>query len=291
MAENEGVTGERRAHPRFPLILAVQYMGAESVLDYTENLSEGGLFIRTERDFDPGDRVTLVVSFPQLLEPIELQVEIVRKRAATLESPGGVAVRVPDDRAADRARLAEVARKIGAPRGPEPAIRVLLTEDNALVASMYSAALRRLSESDELPTLGVEIASDGAAAYDRLLRPPPIDVLVTDVFMPVLSGISLVEKIRAEPALADLPIVVITSGGERERERLAALGVSLFLRKPVSYQDVAGAIRTLLASRLGIRTAPGEERPSPGGERGREGLTQDPAVSKDASDAKPVSRR
>jgi uncharacterized protein (TIGR02266 family) len=284
------VTADRRAHPRFPLILAVQYVGAESVLDYTENLSEGGLFIRTERDFEQGERVTLVVSFPQLLEPIELQVEIVRKRGAAPESPGGVAVRVPDDRPEDRARLAEVARKIGAPRGPEPAIRVLLTEDNALVASMYSAALRRLSESDDLPTLGVEVASDGAAAFDRLLRAPPIDVLVTDVFMPVLSGISLVEKIRAEPALADLPIVVITSGGERERERLASLGVALFLRKPVSYQDVAGAIRTLLASRLGIQ-AGAPDRPSPGGDGGSRGLTEDSTMSKDGLDAKPVSRR
>ena len=65
------MTSDRRAYPRFPLILAVQYVGAESVLDYTENLSASGLFIRTERDFEIGDRVTLVVSFPQLLEPVE----------------------------------------------------------------------------------------------------------------------------------------------------------------------------------------------------------------------------
>jgi uncharacterized protein (TIGR02266 family) len=284
------VTAERRAYPRFPLILAVQYVGAESVLDYTENLSEGGLFIRTEREFEAGERVTLVVSFPQLLEPVEMQVEVIRRRLASLDAPGGVAVRVPDDRAEDRARLAEVARKIGAPRGPEPAIRVLLTEDNALVASMYSAALRRLSESDDFPALGVEVASDGAAAFDRLLRAPPIDVLVTDVFMPVLSGISLVEKIRAEPALADLPIVVITSGGERERERLSSLGVALFLRKPVSYQDVAGAIRTLIASRIGTK-AKGAAEAAPGGAEEPKGLTSEEPVSKDPADAKPASRR
>jgi uncharacterized protein (TIGR02266 family) len=291
MAHNVGVTAERRAHPRFPLILAVQYVGAESVLDYTENLSEGGLFIRTEREFEAGERVTLVVSFPQLLEPVELQVEVLRRRPPSLDAPGGVAVRVPDDRADDRARLVDVARKIGAPRGPEPAIRVLLTEDNALVASMYSAALRRLSESDDFPTLGVEVASDGAAAFDRLLRAPPIDVLVTDVFMPVLSGISLVEKIRAEPVLADMPIVVITSGGERERERLASLGVALFLRKPVSYQDVAGAIRTLIASRLGMKAGKGAAEPAPGGSGQQQGLTGDQPVSKDPADAEPASRR
>jgi uncharacterized protein (TIGR02266 family) len=287
------MTADRRAHPRFPLILAVQYVGAESVLDYTENLSASGLFIRTERDFELGERVTLVVSFPQLLEPVELEVEIVRKRAPSLDAPGGVAVRVPDDRSEDRERLAEVARRIGAPRGPEPGIHVLLVEDNALVASMYSAALRRLSESDEFPPLGVEVAGDGAAAFDRLLREPRVDVVVTDVFMPVLSGITLVEKIRAEPTLADLPVVVITSGGERERQQLASLGVSLFLRKPVSYQDVAGAIRTLLAARFapGASPAGGGPGASPAGAGKAEGLTGGDGVGMNPTDAKPASRR
>src|SRR5512134_2146297 len=101
------MTADRRAHPRFPLILAVQYLGAESVLDYTENLSATGLFIRTEREFSVGERVALVISFPQLLEPVEIQVEVVRMRPATAEAPAGVAVRVPDDRPEDRARLAE----------------------------------------------------------------------------------------------------------------------------------------------------------------------------------------
>jgi uncharacterized protein (TIGR02266 family) len=251
------MTGDRRAHPRFPLILAVQYADAESILDYTEDLSATGLFIRTDRDFAVGDRVSLVVSFPQLLDPVEIQVEVVRRRPATRESPAGVAVRVPPERADHRAVLADVARRIGAQRGLAPAVRVLLVEDNALVASVYAAALRRLSESGGSPPLGVEVAEDGFAAYDRLLRPPKIDVLVTDLFMPVLSGITLVEKIRSEPALGGLPIVVITSGGERERERLAPLGVTLFLRKPVSYQDVAGAIGTLVARvRSGTDQAP-----------------------------------
>ena len=287
------MTSDRRAHPRFPLILAVQYVGAESVLDYTENLSAGGLFIRTEREFEIGERVTLVVSFPQLLEPVELQVEVVRKRSTSVGAPGGVAVCVAAERHDDRAKLAEVARKIGAPRGGDPSLRVLLVEDNALVASMYSAALRRLSDTDHLPGLGVEVASDGGAAFDRLLRPPAIDVLVTDVFMPVLSGISLVEKIRAEPTLAELPVVVITSGGDRERERLAGLGVSLFLRKPVSYQDVAGAIRGLLEARAaGSRGAAASAvGGAPGGEASRAGLTDDSGVVKDPPDAKPAFRR
>lgn len=284
---------ERRVHPRFPLILAVQYVGAESVLDYTENLSAGGLFIRTERDFEVGERVALVVSFPQILEPVEIQVEVVRRREPEAGAPAGVAVVVPEDRPEDRRRLREVAERIGASRGSDPAVRVLLVEDNALVASMYAASLRRLSEAENMPPLGVEVASDGGAAFDRLLRAPPIDVVVTDVFMPVLSGISLVEKIRAEPTLASLPVIVITSGGEKEKEKLAGLGVSLFLRKPVSYQDVAGAIGTLVESRLGRgaagRAAKGDV--APGGGTGKGGLTEGAGEGLDGEDAIPASRR
>lgn len=247
---------ERRAHPRFPLILAVQYQGAENVLDYTENLSATGLFICTDREFEPGERVALVLSFPQLIEPVELQVEVLRRRAAGEGAPAGVAVRVPDDRPGDRDRLTRVSAELAGVRPARPAHRVLLVEDNALVASMYAAALRRLSETDNLPGLAIEVAGDGSAALHRLLQQPAVDVLVTDLFMPVLSGISLVEKIRAEASLKDLPVVVITSGGERERQQLERFGIACFLRKPVSYQELAGAVRSLLEKRR-LHAVPG----------------------------------
>lgn len=277
---------ERRAHPRFPLILAVQYAGAESIRDTTENLSAGGLFIRTEREFAVGERVALVLSFPQLLEPVELTIEVLRRRGGADGGPPGVAVRIPPDRAEDLARLAELARRLGvAP--PASSFRILLVEDNALVASMYAAAMRRLSETEQVPGLGIEVASDGAAAFDRLLRAPPVDLVVTDVFMPIVSGITLVERIRAEPTLAHLPVVVITSGGERERERLAALGVSLFLRKPVSYQDLAGTVRSLLHHAGGAR-APA---PTPPEEAHGEELTSELGLGSNDVNAKPASRR
>jgi uncharacterized protein (TIGR02266 family) len=276
---------ERRRHPRFPLILAVQYVGAEKILDCTENLSAGGLFIRTDRDLAPGERVSLVLSFPQLLEPIELQVEVLRRRDGSDGSPAGLAVRVPADATEDRARLAEIALRIGRAARTDVGFRVLVVEDNALVASMYAAALRRLSETDGLPGLCIEVASDGAAAFDRLLRAPPVDLVVTDVFMPIVSGITLVERIRAEPRVAHLPVVVISAGGERERERLSGLGVSLFLRKPVSYQDLASTVRSLLHARAGRPIVP-----PPEAAQGEE-LTAEHEMVSTVPDAKPASRR
>ncbi len=276
---------DRRAHRRFPLVLAVQYFGADAVLGYTENLSAGGLFIRTEREFQVGERVPLVLTVPQLLEPVELEVEIVRRRGGGPEAPAGVAVVVPVELAADRARLLEVARRIAAMREPEPGFRVLLVEDNALVASMYSAALRRLSDTDRVTGLGIELASSGEEAFARLVREPRVDLLVTDLFMPGMSGIDLVERIRAEPSLSSTPIVVISAGGEKEREQLARLGISVFLQNPVKYQDLVASVRDVFQRK---------ERATEGvpvGEHLGHALTPAEPVPRSTADAIPASRR
>jgi len=90
--------------------------------------------------------------------------------------------------------------------------------------------------------------------------------------MPVMSGFVLVEKVRAEPRLRHLPIIVISSAGEEERERVSRLGANFFLQKPVKYQDIVTTVRTLLragpqpGAPMPARPAPREEpRPLVGG--------------------------
>lgn len=264
---------ERRAHPRFPLILAVQHLGAEGVLGYTENLSAGGIFIRTEREFRVGERVQLVVSFPQLLAPVELTVEVTRTEVG-VDEPSGVAVIVPEDLSDDRRKLGEIALQLQeAARAPEPDVRILLAEDNKLVASMYEAAIQKLAENGGHGGIGIEVARDGNEAFARLLRGPPIDVLVTDVHMPGMNGVELVAKLRAEPALAPLPVVAISSAGAAEREELARLGVTIFLPKPVRYAELASSIRLLLASRAKGAGGPPSGGPAPQGGGGLPPLT------------------
>jgi DNA-binding response OmpR family regulator len=62
--------------------------------------------------------------------------------------------------------------------------------------------------------------------------------------------------VRAEPALEHLPVVVISSGGLKERASLTALGVTLFLQKPVKYPDLADTVRFLIRARQGKVTSP-----------------------------------
>jgi uncharacterized protein (TIGR02266 family) len=242
---------EKRRDPRVPLVLRVEYPGnPQAVKDATENLSAGGLFLRTDRELAEGDRLPLQIGFPGLLEPFVVEVEVVRRRPAGEASPAGVAVKIPDDRADDRhklARLAETARTSHGP--PARAYRVLVVEDNPHVVEMYEYALRKLRS----PTAGVDVvveyAANGHDALKRLGEAPAIDLVMADLYMPVLDGFGLVARMKAEPALARTPIVIISAGGADARVRALELGVEVYLQKPVQFADVMNTVRTLLRIR------------------------------------------
>jgi CheY-like chemotaxis protein len=152
---------------------------------------------------------------------------------------------------------------------------VLLVEDNSLVAAMYASALRRLAASEGMGGLAVDVAVDGNEAFARLLAQPPIDLIITDVYMPVMTGFALVEKVRAEPRLRHLPIIVISSAGDEERERVSKLGANFFLQKPVKYQDIVTTVRALLragpqpGAPMSTRQVPKVDEPLPPADFGK----------------------
>jgi uncharacterized protein (TIGR02266 family) len=238
---------ERRGNRRFPLVLAVR-IPPGGALDWTENLSSDGLFVRTLRSFTVGERFALSLTFPGVAEDVELEVQVIRRRGEGAEGPAGVAVVVPSDRPASRQRLEQLVRTAQAAEASQHPYRVLLVEDNQLVAAMYGSALRRLAEKDGFTGLVVEHVPDGSDAVERLAHPPRPDLVITDVYMPVMSGFALLEAIRADEKLRDLPVVVISSGAHREQEEAARLGAQYFLRKPVKYQEIVAVVRTLLTA-------------------------------------------
>lgn len=243
---------EKRRDQRVPLVLRVEYPGVpQAVRDATENLSAGGLFVRTDRELSRGERLPLQISFPGLLDGIEVEVEVVRRRPATSEAPAGVAVKIPFDRIDDRqklARLSETARAAdqgAAKRG----YRVLVVEDNPHVVEMYEYALRKVGAPAGAVDVLVEYARNGHEALVRLEERPRIDLVMTDIYMPVLDGFSLIERIRSEPSLVALPILVISAGATDARARALELGVDVYLQKPVQFSDILTTVRTLLRIR------------------------------------------
>jgi uncharacterized protein (TIGR02266 family) len=240
---------DKRRDPRVPLVLRVEYPGTPAaVRDATENLSAGGLFIRTERDLREGERLPLHVGFPGLLEPFEVEVEVVRRRPPGPSGPAGVAVKIPIDRVDDRhklARIAETARSgFGAPRR---GYRVLVVEDNPHVVEMYEYALRKLRGGDGAGVdVAVEYAANGHDALRRLGEPPRVDLVIADVYMPVMDGLAFLERLRADPARRRVPVVMISAAGPDARAKALDLGVDVYLQKPVQFADLIGTVRTLL---------------------------------------------
>jgi uncharacterized protein (TIGR02266 family) len=238
--------GEKRRHPRVPLLLRIDYPGEPGLRDATENLSAGGLFIRTSRSIRVGERLPLLVSFPGLLEPLRLEVEVTWARPPATGVPGGVAVRIPPELVEQRQQLARLARSASEPGPARRTYRMLLVEDNPVVMAMYEQALQKLATADGSVGVTVDYGRDGVEALARLQQGPPPDLVITDLYMPVMDGFTLLEKLRADPRIMATPVLAISAGGSEAHARAVELGVDVYLQKPVKMSEILATVRALL---------------------------------------------
>ncbi len=90
-------------------------------------------------------------------------------------------------------------------------------------------------------------AADGVEALALLQRVTDIDLLVTDLNMPNMDGDILLKKVKDDPALSGLPVVVITSAGNPAKEaELLALGALAVFNKPVSPATLSNKLGALI---------------------------------------------
>ncbi len=88
---------------------------------------------------------------------------------------------------------------------------------------------------------------EGAAEFLAAPRTRSFDCLVTDIRMPGMSGIELIERLRDERA--ELPVIVLSSVlDESTRSRALAIGAYAWLTKPVTDEHLLGAIEQAIAS-------------------------------------------
>ncbi len=125
--------------------------------------------------------------------------------------------------------------------------RVLLAEDNSRDAEL---TLEALSESRFANK--VDVVRDGADAWDYLARrgkhaDRPAGnpaVVLLDLKMPKMDGLEVLRRMRADPALKVVPVVMLTSSRE-ERDVVESyqLGVNAYVVKPVAFQDFIDAVK------------------------------------------------
>jgi CheY-like chemotaxis protein len=131
-------------------------------------------------------------------------------------------------------------------------VPILVVDDNA--------ANRRILEDSVIRWKMMPTVVDGAAGAIQELRHAlesgaRLPLVLTDAHMPEVDGFGLVERIRQDPLLSNLRIVILTSGGERgDAARCQKLGVAAYLSKPFDRLELREVLLRVLA---GDPAAPG----------------------------------
>ncbi len=119
-------------------------------------------------------------------------------------------------------------------------LRALVVEDSPTMRQLIVLALRKL------PGLEVVEANDGVDAL-KALSASRVDILITDINMPIMDGLKLVMRVRGDSTHGSIPIVIITTeGAEEDRVRALALGANAFITKPIQPAQVTTTVRGLL---------------------------------------------
>jgi len=123
-----------------------------------------------------------------------------------------------------------------------PQLKVLVVDDLSTVRKVVARILANIGVSNILQ------AKDGQEAFELVQRDRP-DVIITDWEMPRLTGIELVKKLRGIPETAAIPVLLITSHGQREKVLEAATcGISDFIVKPFGEEVIQKKLLSVLAS-------------------------------------------
>ena len=118
--------------------------------------------------------------------------------------------------------------------------KVLIIEDDKFLGELL---VKRLSQENFF----IELATDGEAGITKAIDLKP-DLILLDILLPGMNGYAVLEKLKADPALKDIPVIILSNLGQKgEIEKGLALGAADFLIKAeFDLNDIVGKIQGIL---------------------------------------------
>jgi two-component system chemotaxis response regulator CheY len=117
---------------------------------------------------------------------------------------------------------------------------ILVVDDSKVMREMLIACLRGQSE------FTFTQAASGLEAIEQLSL-KPFSLLLLDLNMPDIGGVEVVEFVRSQDQLREIPIIIVTTrGDDASRERALAAGASRYLTKPFSPDVIQAEVSSIL---------------------------------------------
>jgi CheY-like chemotaxis protein len=117
--------------------------------------------------------------------------------------------------------------------------KILVVDDEPDVRNLVARLLGPIGD--------VNIAVDGAEALDRILGGERPDLIVLDLMMPKMDGLTLTRELKKDPSLARIPIVILTAKtGARDMVEGINAGARHYVTKPFKSEELLGKVRKAL---------------------------------------------
>lgn len=120
---------------------------------------------------------------------------------------------------------------------------ILIVEDSSTMRSLIASTLEDMEDFDI-----TEVASGFEAL--KVLPEKPFDLIITDINMPDINGLELVNFVKKHPNYKETPLMIVTTEkGAEDRKRGMSLGADTYITKPFDAEELQTAVTRLLEKR------------------------------------------
>lgn len=243
---NNLINEPHRVDQRTPMPnLKIKYKHLEELIQgSSEDLSKGGIFVKTKKPMEPGNTVNLsLVHADNAIEPFEVEGIVVRVTDESMGENAMTGMGVKFINLTDKSR--KMVEDIIEAERTSTKLDVLIIEDDKIIGEML---LDVLSEAN----LKVKLFEDGFDALKNIHLLDPT-LIITDIMMPKLDGLEFCKALRNNSSTKDTPFVFISGRTDEETVKKAKeLGAAFFIAKPFTMDTIFKCISSVLGREIEV---------------------------------------